>query len=42
MKTKGYAVLQAKADLVPFEFERRKLGGYDIGFEIQYSGICHL
>ncbi|MGA0851048.1 MAG: NAD(P)-dependent alcohol dehydrogenase [Candidatus Nanopelagicaceae bacterium] len=41
MKTKGYAVLQAKADLVPFEFERRKLGGYDIGFEIQYSGICH-
>ena len=41
MKTKGYAVLEAKADLVPFEFERRALGVNDVGFEIQYSGICH-
>ncbi|MFM1938091.1 MAG: hypothetical protein RLZZ320_949 [Actinomycetota bacterium] len=41
MKTKGYAVLEAKADLVPFEFERRALAPNDVGFEIHYSGICH-
>lgn len=41
MKSKGYAVLEAKADLVPFEFERRNLGPNDVGFEIQFSGICH-
>jgi uncharacterized zinc-type alcohol dehydrogenase-like protein len=41
MKAKGYAVLEARADLVPFEFERRALGVNDVGFEIQYSGICH-
>ncbi|MEY3149291.1 MAG: hypothetical protein RL029_565, partial [Actinomycetota bacterium] len=37
MKAKGYAVLEAKADLVPFEFERRELGSNDVGFEIHYS-----
>jgi len=37
MKSKGYAVLEAKADLVPFEFERRNLGPNDVGFEIQFS-----
>lgn len=40
-KTRGYAALQAKAPLVPFEFERRRLGPLDIGFTIEYSGICH-
>lgn len=41
MKTKGYAVLAAKQNLVPFEFERRGLGTKDVGFEILYAGICH-
>ncbi len=41
MRSKGYAVLEAKADLVPFEFERRALGRNDVGFEILYAGICH-
>ena len=41
MKSKGYAVLEAKADLVPFEFERKALGRNDVGFEILYAGICH-
>lgn len=41
MKTKGYAALEANADLVPFEFERRDLRPNDVGFEIRYSGICH-
>jgi len=41
MKSKGYAVLEAKADLVPFEFERRAVGRNDVGFEILYAGICH-
>lgn len=40
-KTRGYAALQAKAPLVPYEFERRSLGPFDIGFTIEYSGICH-
>lgn len=40
-KTRGYAALQAKAPLVPYEFERRSLGPLDIGFTIEYSGICH-
>lgn len=41
MRSKGYAVLEAKADLVPFEFERRAVGRNDVGFEILYAGICH-
>lgn len=41
MKTRGYAVLEAKQPLVPFEFERRELGANDVGFEINYAGICH-
>ncbi len=41
MKTRGYAALSAKSNLVPFEFERRELGSHDVGFAIEYSGICH-
>ncbi len=41
MKTRGYAVLEAKQPLVPFEFERRPLRATDVGFEITYAGICH-
>lgn len=41
MKSRGYAVLEAKADLVPFKFERREIGNTDVGFEILYAGICH-
>lgn len=26
---------------MPFEFERRELGANDVGFEINYAGICH-
>ena len=39
--TRGYAALEAKADLVPYEFERRDLGPFDVGFTIEYAGICH-
>ena len=39
--TRGYAALEAKADLVPYEFQRRDLGPHDVGFTIEYSGICH-
>ena len=39
--TRGYAVLSAKAPLVPYEFQRRDLGAHDVGFEIEFSGICH-
>lgn len=37
----GYAALAAKADLVPFRFERRELGEHDVRMEILYCGICH-
>lgn len=40
-QTRGYAVLSAKAPLVPYEFQRRELGPHDVGFDVQYSGICH-
>ena len=40
-QTRGYAVLSAKAPLIPYEFQRRELGAYDVGFDIQFSGICH-
>jgi uncharacterized zinc-type alcohol dehydrogenase-like protein len=39
--TRGYAALEAKADLAPYEFQRRDLGPHDVGFAIEYSGICH-
>ena len=39
--TRGYAALAAKASLVPYEFQRRDLGPHDVGFAIEYSGICH-
>ena len=41
METRGYAVLEAKAPLQPFTFERRALREGDIAFDITYAGICH-
>ena len=41
METRGYAVLEAKAPLQPFTFERRDLRDGDIAFDITYAGICH-
>jgi uncharacterized zinc-type alcohol dehydrogenase-like protein len=41
METRGYAVLEAKAPLQPFTFERRALRDGDIAFDITYAGICH-
>lgn len=41
MKTRGYAVLQAKEPLVPFEFKRRELSAKDVSFDIEFAGICH-
>ena len=39
--TRGYAALEVKAPLVPFEFNRRELGADYVGFNIEFSGICH-
>ena len=41
MKTKGYAALSAKTELVPFEFDRRSLRPRDVALDISYAGICH-
>ncbi len=41
MKTRGLAVLSAKAPLLPYEFNRRDLGPHDVALDIAYSGICH-
>jgi uncharacterized zinc-type alcohol dehydrogenase-like protein len=37
----GYAALQARSPLTPFEFERREPGPRDVEIEILYCGICH-
>ena len=41
MKSHGYAALDAKSALVPFDFERREPGSKDVVVEIAYCGICH-
>lgn len=41
MKVRGLAALSAGGPLVPYEFERRKLGAKDVALEITYAGICH-
>jgi len=40
-QTRGYAVLTPKADLVPFEFDRRNLRPGDVEITISHAGICH-
>mgnify|MGYP000468455290 FL=1 len=39
--TKGYAAISAKSELEPYTFDRRDLRVDDVGFRIDYSGICH-
>jgi uncharacterized zinc-type alcohol dehydrogenase-like protein len=41
VKARGYAVLAPKAELVPFEFERRELRPVDVEITISHAGICH-
>jgi uncharacterized zinc-type alcohol dehydrogenase-like protein len=41
MKIRGYAAMQARAEMTPWEFERRELGANDVSLDIKYSGICH-
>lgn len=41
LKTKSYAVKDAKSKLEPFEFERREPGDDDVLIAIEYCGICH-
>ncbi|MGH9467335.1 MAG: NAD(P)-dependent alcohol dehydrogenase [Terriglobales bacterium] len=38
---RGYAALQAKQPLGPFQFQRRTPGANDVDIEIRYCGICH-
>lgn len=40
-KARGYAVLTPKADLVPFDFDRRNPGPTDVEIIITHAGICH-
>jgi len=41
MKSKGYAALTAKAQLTPYEFERRELRPNDVALDTHFAGICH-
>ena len=41
MKSRGYAALSAKSNLVSHEFNRRDLGEHDVALDISYAGICH-
>jgi uncharacterized zinc-type alcohol dehydrogenase-like protein len=38
---KGYAALEPKSHLTPWNFERREPGPHDVQIEISYCGICH-
>ena len=39
--TKAFAAMSAKGKLEPYAFERRELRSDDVGFRIDFSGICH-
>lgn len=39
--TRGYAAISAKEQLKPYAFERRDLRSDDVGFRIDFAGICH-
>lgn len=41
MKVRGYAAMEARAQLTPWEFERRDLSEHDVALDIKFSGICH-
>lgn len=41
IKTIGYAAIDSKKPLTPFEFSRRELKAHDILIEIDYCGVCH-
>jgi len=41
MNVLGYAAPSAKAELAPYQFERRDMRSDDVVIEILYCGICH-
>ena len=41
MKSRGYAALSAKSNLVSHDFDRRDQGEHDVALDISYAGICH-
>lgn len=41
LPSKAYAAMQAAANLVPWDFTRRKPRPHDVLVEIQYCGVCH-
>jgi len=41
MNVLGYAAPSVKAELTPFQFERRDMRADDVVIEILYCGICH-
>jgi alcohol dehydrogenase (NADP+) len=41
MNTRAYAAMEAKTNLVPYEFDRREVGPNDVALDIAYAGICH-
>jgi uncharacterized zinc-type alcohol dehydrogenase-like protein len=40
-RCKGYAALQPKTPLVPFEFDRRETRPHDVRIAISHCGVCH-
>ncbi len=41
IKSQGYAVKTAGANLVPFQFERREPAENEVLIEILFCGVCH-
>lgn len=41
MKVQAYAVMSAKSELVPFEYDAEPLKPSEVEVRVQYCGICH-
>jgi uncharacterized zinc-type alcohol dehydrogenase-like protein len=41
ISVRGYAAMDAKSQLAPYQFERREPGARDVQLEVLYCGICH-
>ncbi|MEO8898099.1 MAG: NAD(P)-dependent alcohol dehydrogenase [Candidatus Dormibacter sp.] len=40
-RTRGYAAIDARSPVGPFEFDRREPNPHDVVIDIRYCGVCH-
>lgn len=41
IQSRGYAAIDTSGHLVPWKFERRPIGDYDVLIDIKAASICH-